>query len=248
MASLQLPEFFAKCRPGLAQKAHYFQPSIGYDNIMPAFYRSTWFPYVLPFLIYLILIQAEEFLPQWHDYLYGTRVFLCAGLLWMWRKHYRVDISGAPTTIQYVYAVLTGALAFALWPLSIQQGWITLAPVQTSAYSFIVNALLLTIKLAGFAVIFPMMNELFWRSFMLRYLISADFRSVQLGRFQLFSLIGVTVLSGLAFQYGIVLAGVSLIMCLLLIWQKNLVCCIVAHSLCQILVAVYVMMNHAALF
>jgi len=215
---------------------------------MPAFYRSKWFPYVLPFLIYLTLIQVEEFLPQWHDYLYGTRVFICTGLLWMWRKHFRNDITGQPRALQYLYALLAGITAFSLWPLSKHLGWITLLPAENTAYSFALGSLLLFIKLAGFIVVFPVMNELFWRSFMLRYFISADFRSVDLGRFQFFSLLGVTILSGLAFHYGIVLAGVSLIMSLLLIWQKNLLCCIVAHSFCQILVAAYVMMNHAALF
>ncbi|WP_321531668.1 CAAX prenyl protease-related protein [uncultured Desulfuromonas sp.] len=215
---------------------------------MPAFYRSTWFPYVLPFLLYLILVQAEEFLPQWHHHLYGARVLLCAGFLWMWRKQYGRDVSESPTARQYLYALLAGALAFSLWPLSLHVGWITLTPVQSTSYSVAVSALLLVIKLIGFIAVFPIMNELFWRSFMLRYFISADFRSVDLGQFQLFSLIGVTVLSGLAFHYGIVLGGVSLIMCLLLIWQKNLVCCIVAHGFSQILVAAYMMMNHAALF
>jgi len=189
---------------------------------MPAFYRSKWFPYVLPFLIYLVLIQAEGFLPEWRNYLYGARVILCAGLLWMWRGTFKSDLTETPNAIQYVYALTSGAIAFGLWPLAVHFEWIVLTPTGASPYSTTLTLVVQGIKLAGFIIVFPILNELFWRSFMLRYFITPDFQSVRLGQFQLFSLLCVTVLSGFAFQYGLVLGGVSLIMSLLLIWQKNL--------------------------
>ena len=215
---------------------------------MAAFYRSNWFPYVLPFLLYLALAQAEEFLPHWHDHLYCARVLICAGLILMWRRHFHAELTQKITARQYFYALLAGTLAFSLWPVAVHENLIHLAQPTASTYPVPVAFLLQGIALAGFVFVFPIMNELFWRSFMLRYFISADFRSVPLGTFQLFSVVGVTILSGLAFRYGLVLGGVSLIMNLLLMWQKNLRCCIVAHSICQILVGTYIMMMHSALF
>jgi CAAX prenyl protease-like protein len=215
---------------------------------MPPFYRSAWFPYVVPFLVYLTLVQVEMYLPQWHDHTFSARVLLCAGLLWMWRKHYHQDMQAAMVLHQYIYAIAFGVAAFACWPLAIKFGIITLQNPADGHYPGVIHIALTTLKLVGFIVVFPVMNELFWRSFMLRYFINPDFRSISLGTAQLFSVLGVTILSGLAFQYGPPLSAVSLLLSLLLIWQKNLRCCIVAHGACQLLLAGYLYFSGGVLF
>lgn len=49
---------------------------------------------------------------------------------------------------------------------------------------------LIIIRLLGAAAIVPVMEELFWRSFLLRYLISPEFKKVGAGTFSWFSFIG----------------------------------------------------------
>ena len=49
---------------------------------------------------------------------------------------------------------------------------------------------LIAVRLMGAAVVVPVMEELFWRSFLMRYLINPDFRAVPMGAFAWFSFLG----------------------------------------------------------
>lgn len=62
----------------------------------------------------------------------------------------------------------------------------------------------------------------FWRSFLMRYLVNPDFRSVPIGAFTWFSFIGVAVVFGL--EHHRVLVGIiaGVFYGLLLVYQKNL--------------------------
>jgi uncharacterized protein len=52
------------------------------------------------------------------------------------------------------------------------------------------------IRLLGATLVVPVMEELFWRSFLLRYLISSRFESVRLGTFTPLSFVVSVVLFG----------------------------------------------------
>ena len=167
----------------------------------------------------------------------------------MWKKHFLQDLI-IPTPQPKLYSsLLVGIAAFALWPAAVSFDIVTLTSAQPmdnwpKALFFFVS-IFTTI---GFVVIFPILNELFWRSFMLRYFITPDFRSIPLGTFQLFSFVAVIGLSALPSNYIVLPFLNSLLFCLLLVWQKNLRCCIVAHVTCNGLLASYLLINGYTLF
>ena len=85
------------------------------------------------------------------------------------------------------------------------------------------------------------MEELFWRSFLLRYAINPDFRTVRLGTFSLFSFSAIVVLFGLE-HYRVIqgmIAGV--IYTWLVIHQKSLKGCIIAHGVTNLGLGIYVL-------
>jgi len=100
---------------------------------------------------------------------------------------------------------------------------------------------LIGVRLTGAAVVVPLMEELFWRSFMMRYLIHRDFRSVPIGAFTWFSFLAVAVLFGL--EHHRVIEGIvaGLLYNLLLVRRKKLMAVIVAHSVTNLGLGVYVL-------
>jgi CAAX prenyl protease-like protein len=103
--------------------------------------------------------------------------------------------------------------------------------------------LLIGVRLIGSSLVVPVMEELFWRSFLMRYLINPDFRSVPLGAFTWFSFLGVAVLFGL--EHHRVLVGIiaGLLYGFLLIRQKNLKGVILAHGVTNCGLGIYIIVT-----
>ena len=102
---------------------------------------------------------------------------------------------------------------------------------------------LIGVRLLGSSLVVPVMEELFWRSFIMRYLINPDFRSVPMGAFTWFSFLGVAVLFGLEHNRVIVGIIAGLLYGLLLIRQKNLKGVIIAHAVTNLGLGIYIVVT-----
>jgi CAAX prenyl protease-like protein len=101
--------------------------------------------------------------------------------------------------------------------------------------------LMITVRVMGAVIIVPIMEELFWRSFLLRYLIDSDFTKVAIGRFSLFSFLAVSILFGLEHHYvfagimaGVVFNGIYY-------YTRSIAHCIVSHAVANLCLALYVL-------
>ncbi len=92
-------------------------------------------------------------------------------------------------------------------------------------------------------VIVPLVEEIFWRGFLMRYLIREDFSSIPLGTYEWRSFFGVAGLFMLvhsmadwpaAFLVGLIFNGV-------LVRTKNLGACVVAHAITNLGLGLYIM-------
>lgn len=111
-------------------------------------------------------------------------------------------------------------------------------PYDTSFHYFVVRAL-------GSSLVIPLVEELFFRSFFMRYLVQNNFLSVQLGRYTAFSFWGTAVFFALmhpAWQWGAALAAGAAYGAYL-VKTKNLVGCIVAHATTNAGIALYVFLT-----
>ena len=113
---------------------------------------------------------------------------------------------------------------------------------NTAAYG------LIAVRLMGAAVVVPIMEELFWRSFLMRYLIHSNFRSVPMGAFTWFSFMGVAILFGLEHHRVVVGIIVGLLYNLLLIRQKKLRGVILAHGVTNLGLGIYVLITGSWMF
>jgi hypothetical protein len=137
----------------------------------------------LPFLVFVLLLIAASLLPQ-----YSTAIVVARGavvalvLAWFWRRYIELRRPDPPLPVAWwLIAVAAGIAVFAAW-IWLDQDWAVLSrapgfrPLQPDGGIDWTIALL---RLAGFALVVPVMEELFWRSLVLRWIERHDFLALE---------------------------------------------------------------------
>ena len=143
-------------------------------------------PRVAPFLAYLSFIFIADmlgragFAAQDLRWLYAVKIGVVLGMLLYWRRSY-TELAwtrlGARAT---AVAIAAGLVVFLLW-INLNAGWMTIG----SADGFDprkdgqIEWSLVVLRIAGAALVVPVMEELFWRSFLLRWIDAPDFLKYQ---------------------------------------------------------------------
>lgn len=209
-------------------------------------------PYVVPFAVFMLLTGPVQYFPALSPYLYILKTVIVGFLLWYWRQNYTADISFDLTFGEWVTAFFCGILALIIWV--VPEGYL-LQLDQTSCFdpyalgeSKAAAAGLISVRLLGAAIIVPIMEELFWRSFLMRYMIDSNFRSVAMGDFTWFSFVGVAIVFGLEHNRIAVGIIVGFLYGLLLIRQKKLTGVIFAHAITNLGLGIYVLATGSWMF
>jgi CAAX prenyl protease-like protein len=178
-------------------------------------------------------------------YLYPLKIFLVAALLYSLRKYYsEIKFSDLKKMTSTIVSILLGLFVFVLW-INMDWKFATFGKVTgfdpTLVESGLIRNLLILIRIAGAAILVPIMEELFWRSFMLRYIISSDFVAVRIGTYSLFSFLVCAVLFGL--EHSLVLAGImaGIAYSLVLYKTKSIAQCILCHGVTNLALGFYVL-------
>ncbi len=101
----------------------------------------------------------------------------------------------------------------------------------------------LALRFLRLVIVVPLVEEIFWRGFLLRYLIREDFEKVPFGSANLFSFSAVTLCFGLA-HWGPDFVPALVTGALynwLAIRTKSLSACVIAHAITNLLLGVYIM-------
>ncbi len=208
------------------------------------FSRSLWLPYLCPFLAFIALTLAAPCFPGWEHLLYFIKILITGGLLWFWRESYAMDIAPRVTPAGYLAAVAAGLLVLPVWILpEAFFPWLG-AEGGFNPYAFgwppTAVPALIALRIAGAVLVVPVMEEIFWRSFVLRYLVHPNFSKVPLGTFTWFSFCLGVIMFGLEHRRWIqgIIAGS--VYALLVIQQKSLRGSIIAHATTNLGLGVYV--------
>ncbi len=180
----------------------------------PAFSR------ILPFAIYivflaiasgLVVFQELGHLRDWDSrWLYPIKVgAVLVALIWLWRHYSELVLPVSAKATDWVIAAITGIVVFVLW-INLDQGWATLGG-DTSGFNpgsedGQINWLLVAFRLVGAALIVPVMEELFWRSFVLRWIDNSNFLQVSPAKASIKAFIITAVLFGM--EHNLWLAGI----------------------------------------
>jgi len=150
-------------------------------NMSPVVVRS------LPFGLYIALLAVEGVLPQlgvseagllWLYPLKAVLVALALAVLWSRFSELHHSWPGARGLLA---PALLGAVVFLLW-INLNEGWVVLGergqgyiPLDGEGRT---DWLLVGFRIAGAALVVPLMEELFWRSFLQRWLQEQAFLSL----------------------------------------------------------------------
>ena len=211
------------------------------------FRQNPFARYLCPFLAFCVFSSLSS-LPAFQKgtsvfWIYGVRSIVTLLLfIYFFRGHWR-EIEG-----RFDWkAVLVGLAVLAVW----------LAPVFAGRSEQVVlfnpavfnpkfgRVLAVSARLAGSAIIAPLIEEIVWRSFLMRFLISQDFLSVPLGTYRGVSF-WVTVLTFALmhpmWQWGpAIFAGV--LYGAYLVKTRNLAGCILAHSVTNLGLGIYIIVT-----
>jgi uncharacterized protein len=226
-------------------------------ELSPTKSKRAMYARTLPFALFMAFIgvgEAARFLaqqgmltlePETLYYLYPVKTIAVALLLFAYRDEYRElswkDLTQARPTVA---AVVIGLLTCVMWVLTDWTLKVSGAPQGFNPALLPegpVRLLMTATRVAGAVLVVPVMEELFWRSFLLRYLVDPEFESVPLGRFSWLSFLATTVLFGL--EHHLILAGMiaGAVFSAILYRTRSLAQCVLAHAVTNLALAGYVL-------
>jgi exosortase E/protease (VPEID-CTERM system) len=195
--------------------------------------------FLLPFLAILAAGMVDKAFTGSFDWLYPLKFFAAFALLVIFRKSY------AELDWQFDWvAVSIGLIVFVVWVAtdrfsnSIHENGIPGALQGSSAAS----VMWITFRVLAAVVTVPLAEELAFRGFLMRRLISRDFHSVSFRHFNWFALIASSIAFGLL-HAGYRLAGViaGLLFGVIVIRRGRFGEAVVAHATANALLAFYVL-------
>jgi hypothetical protein len=190
------------------------------------------------------LLGGEPLSPSFTLGLYPVKIALVAAALLAFRKSYTdLDWGSLHRPAPTALSVCVGIAVFVLWinldlPWAVQGELTSYDPTQAAPGW---ASALIFARVAGAVIIVPIMEELFWRSFLVRYLIDRDFMVVRAGTFTLFTFLATAALFGL--EHQLYLAGILAGLAYNAIYRKtgSLAQCVLSHAVTNGLLAAYVL-------
>jgi CAAX prenyl protease-like protein len=202
--------------------------------------KYAYLPYIMPFAVFVLLSYFRSLSVIQEAFVYPVKAVVTTIVLGFAWKYIKNEVCFELDLI----AVTGGIVVFLLWiglegvypligcPLGFN-------PRELSSGGFVY--VLIAFRLFGASIIVPMIEELFWRSFALRFLIDTNFLKIKPGTFSLFSFILVSISFG--FEHYRWLPGIlaGLVYALCYYRTTNLFSPILSHAVTNLLLGVYVL-------
>lgn len=223
-------------------------------------YLAPFFAFFLPPLLSALINhfldgQAHWMIAHPEYWIHPAQILLCGAVLAHYWPFYHFRLPARP-----LFVLAIGILALLLWvgpqllvrsyfnPLNgVLHSWA--APrthgfdpafFASDGWLFYLN---LSLRFLRLVIIVPLVEEIFWRGFLLRYVIRNDFLSVPIGAFQW----GSCVIVALGFMgehlpldYPAALAT-GLLFNAVAYRTKNLMSCVITHAITNLLLGIYVL-------
>lgn len=207
--------------------------------------------YVVPFVLYVLAGDVAGIIPgiprDYQIYIgYTFRTALVGGvLLKSWTRY--PELSKRYRTIDPSSLAL-GAAIFIIWvglegryPTPFSPG----AHYDPTPFSSPFRWLLILIRLIGSVLVAPLIEELFMRSFFIRYAVNPEWESVPTGKYTFESFMIVTLIFGLSHFRWLPALITSALLNLLLYKKKSVFPCIAAHATANLLLLGYVVATNS---
>jgi exosortase E/protease (VPEID-CTERM system) len=223
-----------------ARRAPYFTLNQPHAESGDAATENPTAPYLVPFLMILGAGMVSGAMSGRFEWLYPLRFFAAGGALWVFRHRY----SKLDWRVGWLGPAI-GASVFVVWIALDRLGGAQGAeamPQALAASSAGMRMMWIAFRVLAATITVPIAEELAFRGFLMRRLISQDFESVAWTRFTWFSLLVSATLFG-ALHGGLWFAGIlaGLLYSFAVIRRGRIGEAIAAHATTNALLAVYVL-------
>lgn len=206
--------------------------------------------YTAPMVLFVLLLAVDS---AWKNsgaifwlgapefWIYPLQTLLCAALLIYFRREYKFQRWRRP-----IFAFAIGLLVFFLWIapqqfLGFPSREVGFNPDALAAEPALYWATL-ALRFLRLVVVVPLLEEIFWRGFLLRYLIAEDFESIPFGTFTWFSFAIVTL--AFCFSHSMadwpaaLVAGAlyNIVACR----TRSLLSCVLSHALTNLVLGCWI--------
>jgi CAAX protease family protein len=207
--------------------------------------------YVSPMVLFGALLGLNSLLKKigsapWLNsaeyWIYPAQTILCGGLLLWFRREYNFHRPRQP-----LFSVATAIFVFLLWIspqafFGFESRTAGFNPDTFSASSAQYWTAVV-LRFGRLVAVVPFMEEIFWRGFLLRFLVEEDFERIPFGSFSWFPFVAVTLAFGFshskadwlaAFITGALYNGVAY-------RTKSLSSCVLTHAVTNLLLGLWIM-------
>ncbi len=218
------------------------------------FARHPALPRVLPFAAYMLVVGVAELAsltglvtigPASSALLYPLKAGLLLAALIVSLPHcFELRLRDLLSGRDMLFSALTGLAVFVAW-INLDQPWAVLgsaAPfMPEAAPEGIFRAALLVCRFLGAALLVPVAEELFWRSWLIRALEHKNFLAAEPGRAGPFAFMATAVL--FALEHHLVLAGLvaGVAYNLVLRQTRSVMHCVFSHAVTNAALGVWVL-------
>ncbi|PYI91593.1 MAG: CAAX prenyl protease-related protein [Verrucomicrobia bacterium] len=207
--------------------------------------------FTLPMAVFLTLLGlagvvrkpgAGPWLESPEYWIYPAQTLICGALVIWFRREYELR---APRKVWF--AIVVGTVVFVVW-IAPQQ-FLGFAPRLTGFDPDVFSGRpavywgTVALRFARLVVVVPLVEEIFWRGFLLRYLINERFTTIATGTFSWVSFALVTFGFGFAHSRA---DWIPALICgalynLVAYRTRSLASCVVAHALTNLLLGLWIM-------
>jgi CAAX prenyl protease-like protein len=204
--------------------------------------------YCVPLFVFGVFTEIETRVPA-ALYPYAYALKLCAVMLALYACR-RTLQDVRPSARVVASALLIGLIVCVQWvwldkwlPYPHLGSRVGFNPLEAFQSPLAVAAFLF-VRFWGLVVIVPVMEELFWRSFLIRYLTNQDFTTIPIGQFSPMAFWLVAGFSGLAHPEWLVAIVASAAYSWLLGRTGSLFATVLAHAVTNAVLGIYVLSTH----
>ena len=222
--------------------------------------RWPWLPYVAPMATFLALTSLEDYLPRtrpgaatiaYYPWVYAIKLSVVVFVVWLCRSTWR-DLRPWPSVNVLSLSVAIGVAVALIWVGA--DGYYPVWGTVGARAAYDPNILtpasrfaFLAVRFGGLVLVVPLIEELFWRSFVMRWLVNPDhFESVPIGRVTLGA---AAITAGLfALEHPaewLPALGTGFAWAWLVHWSKSVSACFLSHAVANLALGIYVMLTGA---
>lgn len=212
-------------------------------------WRNPTLTYIAPFVAFIAVMSIEKATGLPTAWMYSFRVLATTAVLLAFSRQ---QLAAPPTRL--LLSAALGAAVFALWvgPDVIfgpgyRHSWVFQNALTGAAASSIPAGLkhsfwFLALRTASCTLLVPPVEELFWRGWLMRWIVNSDFRKIPLGTYQAsaFWLVALMFAAehGPYWEVGL---ATGIIYNWWMVRTRNLADCIVAHAVTNGLLSAYIL-------